>query len=101
MILDKRENSAPPGQSGCRSDPLTLHRFVENRDRIGCIAGWLYSLLICKYLKEYRELVAERDVHYQTKCGARLALVSNRISQESQSGLCHQSGPRRSPYALP
>jgi hypothetical protein len=38
--------------------------------------------------------VAERDVHYQTKCGARLALVSNHISQESQSGLCHQSDPR-------
>ena len=94
MILDRRENSAPPGQFGYKSNPLRLHRFVENRDRIGCIASRLYSLLICKYPKEYRELVAERDVHYQTKCGARLALVSNRISQESQSGLCHQSGPR-------
>ncbi len=41
-----------------------------------------------------------RDVHYQTKCGARLALVSNRILHESQSSLCHQSGPKRPPYAL-
>ena len=43
----------------------------------------LFSGLKRKYPEEYRELVAERDVHHQTKRGARLALTRNRISQES------------------
>jgi hypothetical protein len=46
------------------------------------VRGWSYYPKH-KYPEEYRELKAEGDVHYQTKCVARLALDRNQISQES------------------
>ena len=89
LVLDRRENSAPPGQLGYKADLLRLHGFVHKRGRIGCIAGWLFSGLKRSYPEEYRELVAERDVHHQTKRGACLALDRDRISQESCAAAQH------------
>jgi len=109
VVLDRREKSAPPGQPEYKSELLSLYRLVQKRGRIGHIAGWHLSYLQRKYPEEYRELVAERDVHHHTKRGARLALDGKRISQESYAAVltgeitlqrAKELGPTRTPDGL-
>jgi len=88
--------NAPPGQPGYKSDLLKLCRFVLREPR-GFTAGMLFTKLRNTYPEEYRELVAERDVHPQTRRGARLALARNLISQESAL----LSSLERSPSSAP
>jgi hypothetical protein len=109
VVLDRRENSAPPGQPEYKSELLSLYRLVQKRGHIGHIAGWHLSYLSRKYPEEYRELVAERDVHHQTKRAVRLALARNLISQESYTAVltgeitlqrAKKLGPDRTPDGL-
>jgi hypothetical protein len=87
VVLDRRENSAPSGQPEYKSDLLRLYRLVHKRGRIGWGGGMLLLSLKHKYPEEYRELVAERDVHHQTKRAARLALSRNQISHENYTAV--------------
>jgi hypothetical protein len=82
VVLGRREMSAPPDQPEYKSHLLRLHRFVWREPR-GFAAGMLFRNLKNNYPEEYRELVAGRDVHPQTRRGASLALTRNLISQES------------------
>jgi hypothetical protein len=109
IVLDRRENSAPPGKPKYKSELLSLYRLVQKRGRIGHIAGWHLSYLSRKYAEEYRELVAERAVHHQTKRAVRLALARNQISQESYTAVlageitlqrAKKLGPNRTPDGL-
>ena len=90
-------------------DLLRLYGYVRRRPR-GFAAGMHFTYLKRKYLEEYRELVAEGDVHHQTKRAARLALARNRISQESCTAVlageitlqrAKELGPNRTPDGLP
>ena len=108
VVLARRQNSAPPDQPGYSSDLLRLHRFVWREPR-GFAAGMLFTKLRNNYPEEYRELAAERDVHHQTKRGARLALTRNLISQESCAAVlageitlqrAKELGPNRTPDGL-
>ncbi len=60
VVLDRRENSAPPDRPEYRSELLRLYRFVWHKPR-GFAAGMLLSYLKNKNPEEYRELKAERD----------------------------------------
>ena len=108
VVLDRRQNSAPPGQPGYRSDLLRLYRFVWREPR-SFAAGMFFTKLRNNYPEEYRELVAERDVHPQTRRGARLSLARNLISQESYAAVlageitlqrAKHLGPNRTPDGL-
>lgn len=108
VVLDRRQNSAPPDQPGYSSDLLRLHTFVWREPR-GFAAGMLFTKLRINYPEECRELVAERDVHPQTRRAARLALTRNLISQESCAAVlageialqrARELGPNRTPDGM-
>jgi hypothetical protein len=108
VVLDRRENSAPPDQPEYMPHLMRLYRFVRRKPR-GFAAGMHFSYLKHKYPEEYIELKAEGDVHHQTRRAARLALARNRISQESCTAVlageitlqrAKELGPNRTPDGL-
>ena len=108
VVLDRRENSAPPDQPEYMLNLLRLYRYVRRRPR-GYAAGMAFCQLKYKYPEEYRELNAEGDVHPQTRRASRLAFARNRISQESCTAVlageitlqrAKELGPNRTPDGL-
>lgn len=108
VVLDRRNRTALPDRPEYKSELLRLCRFVWREPR-GFAVGMLFGHLRNRYPEEYRELMAERDVHPRTRQAARLALSCNRISQESCMAVpageitlqrARELGPDRTPDGL-